>query len=70
MSYIMALEPLATMSANPIRCGQVVDLPHDVARSLVRRGLAAKWHSFSLDRRPVFLRPMPTIPDLIAARLR
>lgn len=70
MSWIRTLEPLAILSAHPIPRGAVIDLPHDLARSLVRRGLATKAHSFSLDIRPVFLRPMPVLPDLIAARLR
>lgn len=62
---IVATEPLAIMSAHPIQPGQILDLPYNLARSMVRAGLASKVHPYSLRVYPVCLPAASITPPIV-----
>lgn len=62
MSLVLALEPLAVLSAHPIQTGAVFDVPYDLARSMIRAGVACKAFTFDLERRPCPI----TVPSLLS----
>jgi hypothetical protein len=64
VSLIIATEPLAILSANPIQAGQILDVHQDLARQMVRAGLAVKAFPFSLAGYPVRIAPMFVKPPI------
>lgn len=65
MSLIVALESLAVLSTHPIHPGDVLDLPHPLARSMVKAGLASKLHPYSLRVYPVRLPAASINPPIV-----
>jgi hypothetical protein len=64
MSLVIANEPLAILSATPITVGQVVEVPCDLARSMIKRGLACKAFPYSLAVYPVRIAPVNLNPPV------